>query len=71
MVRDQARRQAGAVKHRVAVVVRLADAELLAPLPEEVAARAVGAEGQRGLLPDLLAVAVGVVAVWKEGIVVD
>lgn len=64
MVGHQAGGQRGAVVDRVAVVVRLARAQLVAPLPEEVARHAVGGERERGLLPRLLDVAAGVGAVW-------
>ena len=42
----------------VAVVVRLAGAQLVAPLPEQIAAHAVVGQRQGGLLPRSLYVAV-------------
>lgn len=54
MLRHQTRRKLRAKVHRVAVVVRLPRAELVAPLPEEVARHAVGGERERGLLPAAL-----------------
>ena len=63
VVGDQAGGEVRAVVDRVAVVVRLSGAELVAPLPEQVGAHAVGGEVEGGLLPGLLDVAAAVVAV--------
>lgn len=54
MLRDKARRQLRAKVHRVAVVVGLAGAQIIAPLPEGVGAHAVGGERERRLLPGAL-----------------
>ena len=64
VVRDQARRQARAEVDGIPIIVRLARADLVTPLPKQVAAHAVGGEGERGLLPGLLDVATGIRAVW-------